>query len=94
MEIMGFIAREMGAAAVVVRGLPDTFSKRSARAFADTRCPLRFWPRAVLRRRCRSTVVSPVESRPDLVHSTINGLFASGTLGRYLRYCHSVIKAG
>jgi NADH-quinone oxidoreductase subunit G len=34
----------------------------------------------------------PVESRPDLVHSDHNGLFASGTLGRYSKVLNSVIE--
>ena len=33
------------------------------------------------------------ESRPDLVHSDHNGLFASGTLGRYSKVLHSVIES-
>ena len=35
----------------------------------------------------------PVESRPDLVQSDHNGLFASGTLGRYSKVLNSVIES-
>ena len=35
----------------------------------------------------------PVEDRPDLVHSDHNGLFASGTLGRYSKVLHSVVES-
>ena len=35
----------------------------------------------------------PVESRPDLVHSDHNGLFASGTLGCYSKILNSVIES-
>ena len=35
----------------------------------------------------------PVENRPDLVHSDHNGLFASGTLGRYSKILNSVIES-
>jgi len=34
----------------------------------------------------------PVENRPDLAHSDHNGLFASGTLGRYSRILNSVVE--
>jgi hypothetical protein len=34
----------------------------------------------------------PVDDRPDLVHSGHNGLFASGTLGRYSRVLNSVVE--
>jgi len=34
-----------------------------------------------------------VEKPADLVHSDHNGLFASGTLGRYSKVLHSVIES-
>jgi NADH-quinone oxidoreductase subunit G len=34
----------------------------------------------------------PVELRPGLVHSDHNGLFASGTLGRYSKVLNSVVE--
>jgi NADH-quinone oxidoreductase subunit G len=35
----------------------------------------------------------PVDNRPDLTHSDHNGLFASGTLGRYSRVLNSVVES-
>jgi hypothetical protein len=35
----------------------------------------------------------PVDDRPDLVHSDHNGLFASGTLGRYSKVLSSVVES-
>jgi NADH-quinone oxidoreductase subunit G len=35
----------------------------------------------------------PVESTPLLVHSDHNGLFASGTLGRYSKVLNSVLES-
>jgi NADH-quinone oxidoreductase subunit G len=35
----------------------------------------------------------PVPDRPDLVQSDHNGLFASGTLGRYSKVLHSVLES-
>ena len=34
----------------------------------------------------------PVEGRPDLIQSDHNGLFASGTLGRYSKVLNSVLE--
>jgi NADH-quinone oxidoreductase subunit G len=40
-----------------------------------------------------SIVVDPgVEFRPDLVQSDHNGLFTSGTLGRYSKVLNSVVE--
>ena len=35
----------------------------------------------------------PVDSRPELVRSDHNGLFASGTLGRYSKVLNSVVES-
>jgi NADH-quinone oxidoreductase subunit G len=35
----------------------------------------------------------PVESRPDLVRSDRNGLFSSGTLGRYSKVLNSTLES-
>jgi NADH-quinone oxidoreductase subunit G len=35
----------------------------------------------------------PVEDRPDLVYSDHNGLFSSGTLGRYSKVLNSVVES-
>jgi NADH-quinone oxidoreductase subunit G len=35
----------------------------------------------------------PVDDRPDLVHSRHNGLFTSGTLGRYSKVLKSVVES-
>jgi hypothetical protein len=35
----------------------------------------------------------PVENRPDLVYSDHNGLFSSGTLGRYSKVLNSVVES-
>jgi NADH-quinone oxidoreductase subunit G len=72
LEIMGFLAREMGAAAALGPWTPE----------------------AVLEEiRKTASAGIPVENRPDLAHSDHNGLFASGTLGRYSRVLHSVVES-
>ena len=72
LEIMGLLAREMGAAAALGPWTPEAVYEEM-----------------------RTKLVNgsfPVESRPDLAHSDHNGLFASGTLGRYSRVLNSVVE--
>jgi NADH-quinone oxidoreductase subunit G len=71
LEIMGFLAREMGAAAALGPWTPEAVSEE-------------------IRKGANAGI--PVESRPGLAHSDHNGLFASGTLGRYSRVLNSVVE--
>jgi NADH-quinone oxidoreductase subunit G len=76
LEIMGFLAREMGAAAALGPWTPEAVLEEI--------------------RKTQTTPFngrSPVENRPDLAHSDHNGLFASGTLGRYSRVLNSVVES-
>ncbi|MBS1855689.1 MAG: NADH-quinone oxidoreductase subunit NuoG [Acidobacteria bacterium] len=93
LEIMGFIAREMGAAAALGPWVPET-------VFAEIRQNVRGYsvPAPVLATggAAQTTPLNgriPVEQRPDLIKSDHNGLFASGTLGRYSKVLHSVIES-
>jgi len=71
LEIMGFLARENGAAAALGRGRRKPCGRDRQAANAGI----------------------PVDNRPDLTHSDHNGLFASGTLGRYSRVLNSVVES-
>ena len=71
LEIMGFLARQMGAAAALGPWTPEAVLEEIRKA---------------------GNARIPVESRPDLAHSDHNGLFASGTLGRYSRILNSVVE--
>jgi NADH-quinone oxidoreductase subunit G len=89
---MGFIAREMGAAPVLG---PWT---RNA-VFEEIRANIRGYdvPLTALATggAAQSMPVNgriPVEMRPELARSDHNGLFASGTLGRYSRVLSSVLE--
>jgi NADH-quinone oxidoreductase subunit G len=93
LEIMGLIAREMGAAAALGPWLPDV-------VFEEIRKQVRGYavPEPVIATGGAAQTMPvngriPVESRPDLVHSDHNGLFASGTLGRYSKVLNSVIES-
>jgi len=77
LEIMGFLAREMGAAAALGPWTPEAVFEE----IRKTQTTPPFDGRI------------PVENRPDLAHSDHNGLFASGTLGRYSRVLNSVVES-
>ncbi len=96
LEIMGFLARDMGAAATLGPWVPET-------VFAEIRQTVRGYeiPMPVMATggaaqtvpvKGRIVVDSGVEFRPDLIHSDHNGLFASGTLGRYSKVLNSVLE--
>ena len=92
LEIMGFLARDMGAAATLGPWVPET-------VFAEIRQTVRGYeiPLPVLATGGAAQTMPvngriPVELRPDLVQSDHNGLFASGTLGRYSKVLNSVVE--
>jgi NADH-quinone oxidoreductase subunit G len=93
LEIMGFIAREMGAAPVLGPWVPEV-------VFEEIRKTVRGYdvsPTALAAGAAQTAPLNgriPVESRPDLVRSDHNGLFTSGTLGRYSKVLHSVMESG
>ncbi len=93
LEIMGFLAREMGVAAALGPWVPDV-------VFAEIHKTVRGYavPAPVLATGGAAQTMPvngriPVEARPDLVHSDHNGLFASGTLGRYSKILNSVLES-
>jgi NADH-quinone oxidoreductase subunit G len=92
LEIMGFIAREMGVAAALGPWSPDV-------VFEEIRKNVRGYeisaPAIMTGGAAQSMPLNgriPVDARPDLVHSDHNGLFASGTLGRYSKVLNSVVE--
>src|SRR5205823_4002132 len=93
LEIMGFIAREMGVAAALGPWLPDAVFQeiRATVRGYDMPIPVIATGGAVQTMPVNGRI--PVDNRPDLVHSDHNGLFASGTLGRYSRVLGSVLES-
>jgi len=92
LEIMGFIAREMGAAAALGPWTPAAVFeeiRKNVRGY-DISVPVLATGGAAQTMPVNGRV--PVENRPDLVHSDHNGLFASGTLGRYSKVLNSVLE--
>ena len=92
LEIIGLIAKEMGLAQVVGPWHPETVYNEIRKTVKGYNIPL-----AMLSVQAQqSTPVNgrvPVEARPDLIHSSHNGLFESGTLGRYSKVLNSVMEA-
>jgi len=93
LEIMGFIAREMGVAAVLGPWSPDVVWEEIRKNVRGYNVPM---AAIVTGGAAQTTPVNgriPVESTPLLVHSDHNGLFASGTLGRYSKVLNSVLES-
>ena len=93
LEIIGFIAREMGVAAALGPWTPDA-------VFEEIRKNVRGYDVAVpVLATGGAAQTMPVNGRvavPDaagLVRSDRNGLFASGTLGRYSKVLNSVLES-
>jgi NADH-quinone oxidoreductase subunit G len=93
LEIIGFIAREMGVAAALGPWVPD-------KVFEEIRQHVRGYqvPAPVLATGGAAQTMPvngriPVETRPGLVKSDHNGLFSSGTLGRYSKVLNSVLES-
>jgi NADH-quinone oxidoreductase subunit G len=94
LEIMGFIAREMGAAAAVGPWSPQVVFEEIRKTVHgyDIALPVIATGGAAQTMPVNGRV--PVEDRPDLVNSDRNGLFSSGTLGRYSKVLNSVVENG
>ena len=93
LEIMGFVAREMGAAAALGPWLPDTVFEEIRKNVRGYSVPVPVLATGGAAQTMPVNGRIPVESRPDLVQSDHNGLFASGTLGRYSKVLNSVLES-
>ena len=93
LDIMGFIGREMGVAAALGPWTPDAVFEQIRQNVRGYQIPLAAietggaTPTAALNGRI------PVQHHPGLVRSDHNGLFRSGTLGRYSKVLHSVLES-
>ena len=93
LEIMGFIAREMGVAAALGPWVPEAVFEEIRKTVRGYDVPM---PVIATGGAAQTMPVNgriPVELRPDLVQSDHNGLFASGTLGRYSKVLNSVVES-
>ncbi|MGD0868839.1 MAG: molybdopterin-dependent oxidoreductase [Bryobacteraceae bacterium] len=93
LEIMGFIAREMGMAAALGPWTPERVFEEIRRNIHGYEISL---PAIEMGGAAQTMPVNgriPVDDRPDLVQSRHNGLFTSGTLGRYSKVLKSVVES-
>jgi NADH-quinone oxidoreductase subunit G len=91
LEIMGFIAREMGEAATLGPWLPDLVFEEIRKTVRGYQIPL---PLIATGGAAQTMPVNgrvPVES--GRIQSDHNGLFRSGTLGRYSHILNSVLES-
>jgi NADH-quinone oxidoreductase subunit G len=92
LEIMGFIARDMGAAAALGPWTPQVVFDEIRKKVHGYDMPV---APIVTGGAAQTLPVNgrvPVENRPELVQSDRNGLFSSGTLGRYSKVLNSVME--
>ncbi len=90
LEIMGFIAREMGVAAAMGPWVPDTVFEEIRQKVRGYDVPLPVISTGGAAQTMPVNGRIPVDGGP--VHSDHNGLFASGTLGRYSKVLNSVLE--
>jgi NADH-quinone oxidoreductase subunit G len=93
LEIIGYVAREMGAAAKMGPWTPDAVFQEIRGAVRGYNVPM---PVLVTGGAAGTTPINgrvAADARPDLVRSDHNGLFASGTLGRYSKILNSVVES-
>ena len=93
LEIMGFIAREMGVAAALGPWLPDAVFEEIRKNVRGYDVPLPVLATGGAAQTMPVNGRVPVDDRPELVRSDHNGLFASGTLGRYSKVLNSVVES-
>jgi NADH-quinone oxidoreductase subunit G len=93
LEIIGLIAKEMGAAVEMGPWLPQNVFeeiRKTVRGYAISLDAIASGGAA------QTMPVNgriPVESRPELIRSAHDNLFTSGTLGRYSKMLHSVLES-
>jgi NADH-quinone oxidoreductase subunit G len=92
LEIMGFIAREMGVAAALGPWVPETVFAEIRKTVRGYDIPLPVLATGGAAQTMPVNATLPIALRPGLVQSDHNGLFASGTLGRYSKVLNSVVE--
>ncbi|MBK9167431.1 MAG: NADH-quinone oxidoreductase subunit NuoG [Bryobacterales bacterium] len=92
LEILGLLVREMGLAAQIGPWTPDKVFQEIRETVPGYNMPL---PVIATGGAVQTAPVNgriEVDARPDLVRSSRDGLFTSGTLGRYSKVLNSVVE--
>lgn len=92
LEIIGLIAKEMGAARDMGPWLPGEVFNEIRRTVRGYEIDLAAIDTGGAARTMPVNGRVPVESRPDLIRSAHDDLFTSGTLGRYSKMLNSVLE--
>jgi NADH-quinone oxidoreductase subunit G len=92
LEIIGLIVREMDAGRSMGPWLPDTITDQIRKGVHGYHVPMAALATGGAAQTMPVNGRISVENLPALVHSDHNGLFASGTLGRYSKVLHSVVE--
>jgi NADH-quinone oxidoreductase subunit G len=92
LEIIGLIAKEMGAAREMGPWLPGEVFNEIRRTVRGYDVDLAAIDAGGAARTMPVNGRVPVESRPDLIRSAHDDLFTSGTLGRYSKMLNSVLE--
>lgn len=93
LEIMGFLAREMGVAPTLGPWVSDVVFEEIRKQVRGYDVPLPIIATGGAAQTMPVNGRIAIDSRPDLIHSDHNGLFDSGTLGRYSKVLHSVVES-
>jgi NADH-quinone oxidoreductase subunit G len=92
LEIIGLIVREMDAGRSMGPWLPETITDQIRKGVPGYHVPMAALATGGAAQTMPVNGRISVENLPALVHSDHNGLFASGTLGRYSKVLHSVVE--
>jgi NADH-quinone oxidoreductase subunit G len=93
LEIIGLLGKELGLAPVLGPWLPDRVFEQIRKNVRGYDVPLPLLVTGSAAQTSPPDGRIDFEMRPDLVQSARDGLFTSGTLGRYSRVLNSVIEA-
>jgi NADH-quinone oxidoreductase subunit G len=93
LEIIGFLAREMGAAATLGPWTPDAVFEEIRKTVRGYGVPMPVLATGGAAQTAALDGSIPVASHPGQVRSAHNGLFTSGTLGRYCKVLNSVVES-
>lgn len=92
LEIIGLIAKEMGEAQTMGPWLPDKVFAEIREKVAGYHVPMSVVAAGGATQTAPLNGRIPVAERPDLIRSSHDGLFESGTLGRYSKILNSVLE--
>jgi NADH-quinone oxidoreductase subunit G len=92
LDIVGFIGREMGVAAALGPWSPEAVFEQIRQNVRGYKIPLAAIETGGAAQTAALNGRIPVPHHPGLVRSDRNGLFRSGTLGRYSKVLHSVLE--